>query len=204
MHYLHRFYAPGLQRWLNRDPISESGGNNLYGFTGNDPVNLYDGLGLAPGLGQLTLQSISRNALSDAWRFGSAVAADAASLALNALVKEASMIYQYETDPLGFFRSQFQDLKDDLQAVADAGAYWGRFSADPCERQRALAALQDALANPETYGHAVFAAESFLAAGLFAPEAAAAEGQGFRSLMTADEAARYDAYWAQELSGPTR
>ena len=31
--------------WLNRDPIGESGGINLYGMVGNDPVNRYDVLG---------------------------------------------------------------------------------------------------------------------------------------------------------------
>ena len=33
-----RFYDPGLQRWLNRDPIQESGGINLYAACGNDFV----------------------------------------------------------------------------------------------------------------------------------------------------------------------
>jgi hypothetical protein len=41
-------------------------------------------------------------------------------------------------------------------------------------------------------------------AGMSRMSCAAKETQGLRSLMTADEAARYDAYWAQELSGPTR
>ena len=29
------FYDPGLQRWINRDPIQEDGGVNLYGFINN-------------------------------------------------------------------------------------------------------------------------------------------------------------------------
>src|SRR5262252_10346870 len=29
-----RFYDPGLQRWVNRDPIAEAGGLNLYRFVG--------------------------------------------------------------------------------------------------------------------------------------------------------------------------
>ncbi len=41
-YYGYRWYAPNLQRWLNRDPIWERGGYNLYGFTHNDPANLYD------------------------------------------------------------------------------------------------------------------------------------------------------------------
>jgi hypothetical protein len=35
-----------LHRWLNRDPIEEEGGLNLYGFCGNDGVNRWDILGM--------------------------------------------------------------------------------------------------------------------------------------------------------------
>ena len=42
-----RFYNPVLGRWINRDPIGEDGGLNLYAFCGNDPVNKWDYLGLA-------------------------------------------------------------------------------------------------------------------------------------------------------------
>jgi RHS repeat-associated protein len=60
-YYLYRFYDPNLQRWLNRDPIEESGfkllsqsdysgvtdgDDNLYAFSGNDSLNNYDLLGL--------------------------------------------------------------------------------------------------------------------------------------------------------------
>ena len=38
-------YDPAMGRWLNRDPISENGGANLYGFVGNDGVTSYDVLG---------------------------------------------------------------------------------------------------------------------------------------------------------------
>jgi len=40
--YLYRAYDPNLQRWLNRDPIQELGGINLYGFVGNDPLSVVD------------------------------------------------------------------------------------------------------------------------------------------------------------------
>ncbi len=40
------FYDPGTQRWLNRDPIQEPGGINLYNCVGNNPVNKIDPLGL--------------------------------------------------------------------------------------------------------------------------------------------------------------
>jgi hypothetical protein len=35
-----------LQRWLNRDPICENGGINLYGFVDNNSINLYEPYGL--------------------------------------------------------------------------------------------------------------------------------------------------------------
>ncbi len=41
-----RFYVPQLGRFLNRDPIEERGGLNLYAFVGNNGVNQWDYLGL--------------------------------------------------------------------------------------------------------------------------------------------------------------
>lgn len=39
------YYMPGQGRWLSRDPVEENGGENLYGFVGNDAVNLIDPVG---------------------------------------------------------------------------------------------------------------------------------------------------------------
>jgi hypothetical protein len=36
------FYDANLGRWINRDPIEEAGGINLYQFTFNDAVNNWD------------------------------------------------------------------------------------------------------------------------------------------------------------------
>jgi RHS repeat-associated protein len=62
----YRAYDPDTGRWLSRDPIAESGGINLYGYVGNDPVNGVDPWGLHDVVahyyitsGQLTLQSPS-------------------------------------------------------------------------------------------------------------------------------------------------
>ncbi|EEF59405.1 RHS repeat-associated core domain-containing protein [Pedosphaera parvula] len=45
-YYGYRYYEPNLQRWLNRDPIKEAGGINLYGYVGNSPINKIDRFGL--------------------------------------------------------------------------------------------------------------------------------------------------------------
>ncbi len=39
-------YDPITGRWLNRDPIGEDGGLNLYGFVKNSPSDYYDLIGL--------------------------------------------------------------------------------------------------------------------------------------------------------------
>ncbi len=44
--YQRRYYDPRLGRWLTRDPIEERGGLLLYGFVGNNPINIWDVLGL--------------------------------------------------------------------------------------------------------------------------------------------------------------
>jgi RHS repeat-associated protein len=48
VYYGARYYAPGLGRFINRDPIEEQGGLNLYGFCGNDGINRWDKLGMKP------------------------------------------------------------------------------------------------------------------------------------------------------------
>ncbi|WP_068716752.1 RHS repeat-associated core domain-containing protein [Vibrio tritonius] len=37
-----RFYVPHLGRWLNRDPLQEQGGINLYGYVNGDPLGYVD------------------------------------------------------------------------------------------------------------------------------------------------------------------
>ena len=44
-YYGHRLYSADIGRWLNRDPIGERGGINLYGMVGNGGVTRIDVLG---------------------------------------------------------------------------------------------------------------------------------------------------------------
>ena len=60
-----RYYHPQWGRFVNRDPIEEAGGENLYRFVSNDPVNRWDLLGLrgSPTPGQIA----SANARRESW-----------------------------------------------------------------------------------------------------------------------------------------
>ena len=46
---LYRAYDADVGRFINRGPIGERGGLNLYDYVGNDPIRYYDPLGLAIG-----------------------------------------------------------------------------------------------------------------------------------------------------------
>ncbi|MCL4789953.1 MAG: hypothetical protein KJ070_24760, partial [Verrucomicrobia bacterium] len=58
-YYGYRWCAPNLQRWLNRDPIGEWAGINLYTFTGNNPNDFFDSPGLQRGQGTWNSGSIN-------------------------------------------------------------------------------------------------------------------------------------------------
>jgi len=45
--YGYRFYSPELGRWINRDPIEEEGGVNVYMFINNNGIAAVDYLGLS-------------------------------------------------------------------------------------------------------------------------------------------------------------
>lgn len=47
-YYGHRYYNSELGRWINRDPIGEKGGPNLFGFVTNSPPVRWDLLGREP------------------------------------------------------------------------------------------------------------------------------------------------------------
>ena len=47
-YYGYRYYDATAGRWINRDPIEEDGGHNLYCFVYNAPYKWYDRLGQEP------------------------------------------------------------------------------------------------------------------------------------------------------------
>jgi len=64
-----RYYSPSLGRFINKDPIEEQGGLNLYGFCGNNSVNRWDILGRVPG-GDLVQDVDGSGGGGDGWAAG--------------------------------------------------------------------------------------------------------------------------------------
>jgi uncharacterized protein RhaS with RHS repeats len=75
--------ASGLGNWLNRDPIEEEGGLNLYAYVDNNPINEVDPLGLD---GEATLAADPTLLMDDA-QLAEYRAAQAAKNAANACEK---------------------------------------------------------------------------------------------------------------------
>ena len=50
VYYNYRYYSPRMGRWINRDPIEEEGGVNLYVVAQNNTINHYDNRGLNSSL----------------------------------------------------------------------------------------------------------------------------------------------------------
>jgi RHS repeat-associated protein len=66
-YYGFRFYEPSLQRWLNKDPLGESSGVNLYRYVGNTPLFFIDEYGLC------NWSEVRQGALTTAGGIGSIV-----------------------------------------------------------------------------------------------------------------------------------
>lgn len=111
---LYRAYDADLSRWLNRDPIGEQGGVNLYGYVGNGPINVFDPLGLwnaknligggAAGLAAYALLGIAAAAVSPVVVVAAGIGAGvAATLALANLAAGA-----FEDKPVNIPTGPFQ------------------------------------------------------------------------------------------------
>ena len=58
VYYGMRYFQPKHGRFINRDPIEEAGGLNLYSFVGNSPSNRWDVLGLSGPAGSVCTDQV--------------------------------------------------------------------------------------------------------------------------------------------------
>ena len=108
--YQQRVYLPVLGRWLNRDPIEEEGGENLYAFCNNNSVLYYDIQGnIAPILipvGEVMAEAALEAAAAAAAAALAAVAGTLAGEAISQSCKRCrpcdppvgTLMYQIHTD----------------------------------------------------------------------------------------------------------
>lgn len=54
-YYGYRHYSPVLMKWINKDPIAEQGGVNLYAFCANNSIVFWDNFGLCNGINHIKL-----------------------------------------------------------------------------------------------------------------------------------------------------
>lgn len=80
LHAASAFYDPGLQRWVNRDPMEEYGGINLYSFVFNDPMDWNDPYGESCGA-----LSLVTTTTGEALGIGAASTALAAPIAIGTI-----------------------------------------------------------------------------------------------------------------------
>jgi RHS repeat-associated protein len=107
-YYGHRYYHPHTGRWLNRDPIEELGGLNLYGFIYNDGINKVDRDGRV------------------------AVADDAIILAAVGAIAACAAAEAWLQTPSG--KQAIHDITMAATSVADAIAEGVKTAAEKCKR----------------------------------------------------------------------
>jgi RHS repeat-associated protein len=143
-----RFYDPILQRWINRDPIQESGGLNLYGFVANDPINTIDYLGFCdPSLWDLFWGNVYNNWPQNLQQLGNGL-----ELGVQALENAAA---SFVNNP-GAFSSNFDGNAGNQIADAVAWILGG---------ENNVSAALSSLETSQGIGQALVGAETGLAGG---------------------------------------
>src|SRR5262249_22875612 len=66
VYYGYMYYTASLGRWINRDPIQDQGGLNIYRYVINSPASQYDALGLNPAFGWVAAWNVI-SATSTVW-----------------------------------------------------------------------------------------------------------------------------------------
>lgn len=117
----YRGYNPATARWLNRDPIEEMGGLNLYGYVMNDPINFVDPDGRdplnIPGLGTVSPSDLNG-------MVGNAQTVAQERQAVNAINQEFNQRFEQNAVAPDFQRQNdpFRSASAIAQEIAESGA----------------------------------------------------------------------------------
>jgi len=149
VYYGYRYYNPSTGRWINRDPISEKGGKNLYSIVNNCPINGYDLIGLAGCCGADHTASFNQALREAAARFDNSSLSSKLSGCYNALIKPSMGLVAWD---LSFTKSGASGSCKNTVTIggkcyhqADVNyALWGLLNSK-CKRTY-LAAKNDAMA----------------------------------------------------------
>ena len=95
----HRFYDAQFGQFMTRDPIGYRGGVNLYGYTGNNPVNRIDPDGYYKGVDAVAKCLVFAIAVSNAKRTGNRIGYAIAVLALVACINTVSELIDPKQPP---------------------------------------------------------------------------------------------------------
>ena len=138
-YYTYRFYDPNTAKWVNRDPVEEEGGINLYGFVENNPIDGIDSSGLAttgigtPGIGWVFMDEAAQAAAA------AAAARAAARAALVAAAASSVSVCPAPKDPCKGLRAQ---VNKHIRKIKE-------YAADPDGNDhRGLFKLPKVIANP--------------------------------------------------------
>jgi RHS repeat-associated protein len=115
LYYGFRYYNPLLGRFLGRDPVSERGGLNLYGFVGNNGPNRWDLLGMC------SMQTVSVwNEFAQEYH-GATVCIEVDDFVAR---EDFSMFTRESTnwDPLDYIAAESDSLREGLREVDEYAA----------------------------------------------------------------------------------
>ena len=127
--YNTRYYSPGMGRFVNRDPLGEQGGHNLYAYVRNNAINRWDYLGMVDGVevvaedgGRLSVTSRLEAALARAIAERSSVARMSRSPADDYLDKisgqiDESPIERMAADAKAAFIAEHQAMGEAIRAA---------------------------------------------------------------------------------------
>jgi RHS repeat-associated protein len=147
VYYGYRFLDPNLQRWLNRDPLGEKGGINLYTFTSNGHTYRVDPFGL-DALGDARANLAAAEAAFNAAQQAVLTAAEDLQTAENSIqtvtARLQAAVQAGNRAAAEGFRAQLNDLVCNRDLLQKA---WEVMRERMAQAAAALAAAEQALQN---------------------------------------------------------